>query len=184
MNQTNRNAHWNINSWLQSNTSSLDPIAAKMVKKSPKNWKKSEICCSWGITLAKINQSHRNTNWNSNFWLQSNTPRFNPIAAKMAKFFFENRKWPQLAGWLAGQHNNIICPVFRRAYKNMCVYCPSTDPIFFFTLTLKHWKIYNTWKFCLPLEPNIINSWKCALKVSINAKTSQIHVIIPKTKTL
>jgi hypothetical protein len=32
-----------------------------------------------------MNQSIWNVNWNSNSWLQNNTPCFNPIAAKMAK---------------------------------------------------------------------------------------------------
>jgi hypothetical protein len=38
-----------------------------------------------GITLAKMNQSHWNANWNCNSLLQSNKPSFNAVAAKMAK---------------------------------------------------------------------------------------------------
>jgi hypothetical protein len=40
---------------------------------------------SRGITLAKINQLHRNSNWNYYSLLQNNNPSFNHIAAKMAK---------------------------------------------------------------------------------------------------
>jgi hypothetical protein len=113
-NQSNRNANWNSNSWLKSNSPSFNPIAAKMAKKSPENWKNLKFSCSRGITLAKMNQSHRNANWNSNSWLQSNTPSFNPIAVKMTKKSPENCKWPRTDG----QRHNIIRPVFRRAYKN------------------------------------------------------------------
>jgi hypothetical protein len=38
-----------------------------------------------GITPAKMNQSHRNANWNCNSLLQNNKPIFSAIAAKMAK---------------------------------------------------------------------------------------------------
>jgi hypothetical protein len=41
-----------------------------------------------GVTPAKMNQSHRNTNWNS--LLQSNKPSFHATAAKMAKKNPEN----------------------------------------------------------------------------------------------
>jgi hypothetical protein len=37
------------------------------------------------IALAKMNQSHRNANWNGNSFLQSNKPSFNAVAAKMTK---------------------------------------------------------------------------------------------------
>jgi hypothetical protein len=87
-NQSIQNMNWNNNSWLQSNTPSFNLIhvVAKMAKKKSGKLKKSKILLSSrGITHAKMNQSHRNANWNSNSWLQSNTPSFNPIAAKMAK---------------------------------------------------------------------------------------------------
>jgi hypothetical protein len=38
-----------------------------------------------GVTLAKINESYRNANWNHNSLLQNNKPSFNAIAAKIAK---------------------------------------------------------------------------------------------------
>jgi hypothetical protein len=43
------------------------------------------LLSSRGVTLAKINHSHRNTNSNCNSLLQNNKPSFNHIAAKMAK---------------------------------------------------------------------------------------------------
>jgi hypothetical protein len=109
--------NWNSNSWLQSNKPSFNPTAAKMAKKSPENWKKSEILLSSrGVILAKINQSHRNANWNSNFWLQSNTPSFNLITVKMTP----QKVWKTVNdhGRMDGQCHNIIRPVFPRAYKN------------------------------------------------------------------
>jgi hypothetical protein len=118
MNQSHRNINWNSNSWLQSNIPSFNPIAAKMAKKSLENWKNMKFCCSRGITLAKMNQSHWNVNWNSNSWLQSNTPSFNPTAVKMTK---KVRKTVNDHGrthaCTDGQRQNIIRPVFRLAYK-------------------------------------------------------------------
>jgi hypothetical protein len=38
-----------------------------------------------GVTLAKMNKSHRNVNCNCNSSLQNNKPSFNPIAAKRTK---------------------------------------------------------------------------------------------------
>ena len=83
----------NCNSSVQSNIPSFNPIAAKMAIESMENWKILKIHPRWrGVTLAKMNQSHWNANWNSNSWLQSNKPSFNPIAAKMAKKSPENWK--------------------------------------------------------------------------------------------
>ena len=83
----------NCNSSVQSNIPSFNPIAAKMAIESMENWKILKIHPRWrGVTLAKMNQSHWNVNWNSNSWLQSNKPSFNPIAAKMAIESVENWK--------------------------------------------------------------------------------------------
>jgi hypothetical protein len=42
-------------------------MAAKDGEKKSRKLKKSEILLiSWGITLAKMNHSHQNANWNSN----------------------------------------------------------------------------------------------------------------------
>jgi hypothetical protein len=43
------------------------------------------LLCSRGITLAKMNQSHQNTNWNCNSLLQNNKPSFNATTVKIAK---------------------------------------------------------------------------------------------------
>jgi hypothetical protein len=83
----------NCNSSVQSNIQSFNSTAAKMAIESMESWKILKIHLRWGgVTLAKINQSHWNANWNSNSWLQSNKPSFNPIAAKMAKKSLENWK--------------------------------------------------------------------------------------------
>jgi hypothetical protein len=51
----------------------------------------SQILLSSGaVTHAKINQLHRNANWNCNSLLQNNIPSFNAIAARMAKKSTEN----------------------------------------------------------------------------------------------
>jgi hypothetical protein len=46
------------------------------------------LLSSWDPTIAKMNQSHRNTSWNS--LLRSNKASFNATAAKMAKKSLEN----------------------------------------------------------------------------------------------
>jgi hypothetical protein len=65
MNQSHRNANCNCNSLLQSNKPSFNSIAAKMSKKKSGQLKIFSILpSSRGVTLAKMNQSHRNANWN------------------------------------------------------------------------------------------------------------------------
>jgi hypothetical protein len=85
--------NWNNNSWLQA----IHQVSVlylqrwqKKVRKTKKNLK--ILLSSRGITLANMNQSIWNTNWNSNSLLQSNTPSFNPIPAKIANKSPENWK--------------------------------------------------------------------------------------------
>jgi hypothetical protein len=64
-----------------------------MAIESMENWKILKILLSSrGVTLAKMNQSHRNANWNCNSLLKSNKLGFNATAAKMAKKSLENWK--------------------------------------------------------------------------------------------
>jgi hypothetical protein len=56
----------NCNSSLQNDKTNFNEIAAKMAKKIRKTEKSEILLSSRGITLAKMNQSNRNANWNSN----------------------------------------------------------------------------------------------------------------------
>jgi hypothetical protein len=48
------------------------------------------LLSSRGVTLAKMNHSHPNVNWNCNSLLKSNKLSFKAITAKMAKTIPEN----------------------------------------------------------------------------------------------
>jgi hypothetical protein len=64
------------------------------------------------MTLAKMNQSHRNANWNS--LLQSNKPSFNAVAAKMAKQSPENCEWSRTEERRTYKENCISCQVYNK----------------------------------------------------------------------
>jgi hypothetical protein len=53
----------------------------KQVRKTEKFLNSSEF---QDITLAKMNQSNQNANWNCNSLLQNNKPSFNAVDSKMA----------------------------------------------------------------------------------------------------
>jgi hypothetical protein len=65
-----------------------------MAKKYEKLKSSEILLSSRGLTLAKMNQSHRKANWNCNALLQSNKLSFNAAAAKIAKNSLETVNYP------------------------------------------------------------------------------------------